>query len=646
MKLRFVCVAVACFSLIHSAGAQSSSSSLGSAPEPPPLIQFSSVATDEGGSPLNGTVNITFSLYSSQQGGEPLWSETQSNVPLDSTGHYSVPVGITKPNGVPTTLFATGEARWMGVQIAEQAEQPRVLLVSVPYALKAGDAETVGGLPPSAFVLAEPNKGAASLPSTESAAREYAAPPPSSTVTGTGTVNYLPLWNSNSNIVSSVLFQSGTGSTAQIGIGTATPLATLEVKGSGAFVGDTRIDFSGLNKGSYTPGIRFGSGNTGEAIASDRKGTINGNGIDFYTDFTPRLSITNNGNVGIGTTTPTSGILTTVANSASVVGASVTGYNATLGSNANGYDGIHVTGGNGDPNPPLGGVSGGIGLVATGGATQDAFNPGGTGGAGIVANGGDGEITGPGLIANGGSDCCGAAGATGVIGNGGQGWTGTPDSGPSADGVGGVFTGGNTAFGGDGIDGVAGSGWAGNFTGDLNVSGTITAGTKDFKIDDPLDPANKYLFHASVESSEMKTIYDGNVTTDNQGYATVRLPEWLEALNTDFRYQLTVIGQFAQAIVASEIGHNQFNIRTDKPNVKVSWQVTGVRRDAYARAHPLVVEQQKETGLRGYYIHPELYGAPLEKQIEWARHPQMMKQLQKANTQQLAAVHEHAATEK
>jgi trimeric autotransporter adhesin len=93
-----------------------------------------------------------------------------------------------------------------------------------------------------------------------------------------------------------------------------------------------------------------------------------------------------------------------------------------------------------------------------------------------------------------------------------------------------------------------------------------------------------------------------------------------------FRYQLTVIGQFAQAIVSSKISDHRFTIRTDKPNVEVSWQVTGVRHDAFAKAHPLVVEEQKDTRLRGFYIHPELYGAPQEKQIEWARHPELMRQ--------------------
>jgi len=211
---------------------------------PPPLIQFSNIATDEGGNSLSGAVNITFSLYNGQQGGEPLWTETQNNIPLDPAGHYSVELGITKPTGVPTTLFTTGEARWLGVQIAGQAEQPRVLLLSVPYALKAGDATTIGGLPPSAFVLAAPPIGAAAASTTEPGAGQN-VPPPSNPVTGTGTVNFVPLWDSTSDIVSSVLFQSGTGSTAKVGVNTTTPASTLDVKGAGTIRGTLSLPATG-----------------------------------------------------------------------------------------------------------------------------------------------------------------------------------------------------------------------------------------------------------------------------------------------------------------------------------------------------------------------------------------------------------------
>ncbi len=123
----------------------------------------------------------------------------------------------------------------------------------------------------------------------------------------------------------------------------------------------------------------------------------------------------------------------------------------------------------------------------------------------------------------------------------------------------------------------------------------------------------------------MMNIYNGNVTTDAQGNAVVTLPEWFEALNRDFRYQLTVIGQFAQAMVAGEIANHQFSIKTDKPNVKVSWQVTGVRQDAWANAHRIPVEVSKPEQERGLYMHPELFGQPSERGIVAHRHPDMHK---------------------
>ena len=125
----------------------------------------------------------------------------------------------------------------------------------------------------------------------------------------------------------------------------------------------------------------------------------------------------------------------------------------------------------------------------------------------------------------------------------------------------------------------------------------------------------------------MKNIYDGTVTTDRTGLATVTLPDWFEALNRDFRYQLTVIGQFAQAIVASEISGNQFSIRTDKPDVKVSWQVTGIRQDAFANANRIPVEVEKAPADRGRYLYPEVIGAPQTARIGYEAPPPGSEQI-------------------
>ena len=104
-----------------------------------------------------------------------------------------------------------------------------------------------------------------------------------------------------------------------------------------------------------------------------------------------------------------------------------------------------------------------------------------------------------------------------------------------------------------------------------------------------------------------------------RGDATVTLPAYFQALNSDYRYQLTVVDQFAQAIVSNQRQGNHFTIKTDKPNVMVSWQVTGIRHDPYASAHPITTEQAKPDNERGYYLHPELYGQPDRKQIDNAR---------------------------
>lgn len=161
--------------------------------------------------------------------------------------------------------------------------------------------------------------------------------------------------------------------------------------------------------------------------------------------------------------------------------------------------------------------------------------------------------------------------------------------------------------------------------GNLAVSGKITAGVKDFKIDHPLDPANKYLYHASVESSEMMNIYTGTAMMDMSGSAIVSLPDWFEAVNGDFRYQITAIGAPAPNLhIAREIDHNQFVIAGGQSGMKVSWQVTGVRHDAYAKAHPLRVSVQKSEQERGYYLHPELYGAPADKSLAAAHMARVM----------------------
>ena len=719
MKLRVACVVVGFLLSVLSTVAQTTASSTASAQVPPPLIQLSNVAADERGNTLSGVVSITFSLYTGQQGGEPLWTETQNNIQLDATGHYSVQLGVTKPAGVPTALFVTGAARWLGVRIEEQAEQPRVLLLSVPYALKAGDAATIGGLPPSAFLLAAPGTAPADSTPTTTSAAEPSAPPPAGTVTGSGTIDFIPLWTSSSNIGNSVLFQSGTGSTAKIGINTNTPDATLDVKGGTNLEGlltlpatgtatastgrtsqaqnfvassynsgtaaavnqtfqwraeplgnDTATPSGALsllfssgtaspaetglklsNKGLFTfatgqtfpntgtlTGVTTGTGSG--LTGGGTKGTLNlalktcaanqvlqfvsgawtcsNAGTGTITGVTAGTDLTGGGTSGSVTLSldttkvPQLGTANTFTANQSVTGNVTVSGSLGVGIAASPFvlrvgtfnNGLRVEGpptggagmvaasfgGNGDFAIDAPGITAGrfvvkdttgnVGIGIAKPANQldvyaqsyvNAINavgfnaPSGsdlTGGGAIAAQGGandpvGGARGGPGVYAVGGADLTGSSeGGAGVEGYGGSsssyGGYGVVGAG-GRDNAGGYFQGGSgTQETGDGVDVFPGSGYAGDFFGDVNINGTVYTGAKDFKIDHPLDPANKYLFHASVESSEMMNIYTGNITTDSQGQATVQLPEWFEVLNTDFRYQLTVIGQFAQAIIGRQ----------------------------------------------------------------------------------------------
>ena len=165
---------------------------------------------------------------------------------------------------------------------------------------------------------------------------------------------------------------------------------------------------------------------------------------------------------------------------------------------------------------------------------------------------------------------------------------------------------------------------AGDFEGDVYVNGNLAKSGGSFKIDHPLDPDNKYLSHSFVESPDMMNIYNGNVVTDLSGTAIVTMPDWFEALNRDFRYQLTVVGQFAQAIVGAKMANGHFTVRTDKPNVEVSWMVTGIRQDAWANAHRIPVEEEKLEKEKGHYLHPELFGHKGEASIV---HPKNIPQM-------------------
>lgn len=213
-----------------------------------------------------------------------------------------------------------------------------------------------------------------------------------------------------------------------------------------------------------------------------------------------------------------------------------------------------------------------------------------------------------------------------------MGATGVRGDSPNGNGVEGHFTGsgaGSGVYGTSefyGVQGFSGTsigiygktttGHAGYFDGNVSVVGTLSKSAGSFQIDHPLDPANKYLYHSFVESPDMKNIYDGVATLDARGEAWVELPAYFEALNRDFRYQLTALGRPAPSLyIADEITGNRFRIAGGNPGQRVSWQATGTRHDAYAQAHRIANEVDKPADERGRYLHPELFGQPASSAI-------------------------------
>jgi hypothetical protein len=178
--------------------------------------------------------------------------------------------------------------------------------------------------------------------------------------------------------------------------------------------------------------------------------------------------------------------------------------------------------------------------------------------------------------------------------------------------------------------------------GSVAIRGPLSKPGGSFKKDHPLDPANKYLSHSFVESPDMKNIYDGMIVLDINGEAEIELPEWFGALNKDFRYQLTAIGSPGPNLyVAEEISDTvtdfsnnnnsnkktHFKVAGGTPDMKVSWHVTGIRKDPWANAHRIQVEEDKPDKERGYYIYPELYNQPTNNGMSHLLAPEMEKEL-------------------
>jgi trimeric autotransporter adhesin len=745
----------------------------------PRLVQFSGALKDAAARPVTGVASVTFAIYAEQDGGAALWSETQ-NVLADSSGHYSLLLGAATASGVPAELFGTGQSRWLGVTVARQPELPRVLLASVPYALKAGDADTLGGLPASAYVTtqnlaalnahpattvvsggtsiiatgtgaaqpgansgaatagystASANSSAANAAGAETAGASGDAAQNSVTqaaVTGTGTAQFVPLWTSGSNLGNSKLFQATNG---YIGVNTTTPQLQLDVTGNSIFRGSVQLPPQGTANASsgqpsrsfqweaslydssknaavneafgfravpatnnvsgpaakfdlfYGPGggtltdlglsigntgvITFVPGQTfGGSVNLPASGAILLNGSPFISGGTSDNAVFgvdalpnqagSEDNVAVGqfAMVNSTNSLENVAvgtgalpNAAGANGDVAIGFEA-LEADTTAVEGVAVgdqalyktsTGNSNVAVGPQAGYSNTTGSQNTFlGPFTDTASPGLTNataiGAGAYVTNSDtvvvGSIVGvnsalqsvhvgigtttPGYALEVDDTDTGPMGHSAIYGitpvpdhNGIIG-AATANNGGSN---GGYFTSASPSGAGLVATNTAG-GLAASLQGDVQITGKLTKGGGSFKIDDPIDPAGKYLSHSFVESPDMMNIYNGNVVLDAHGRAVIEMPKWFGALNRDFRYQLTAIGAPGPKLyVAEEMHDNHFKIAGGKAGMKVSWMVTGIRQDAWANANRIPTEEEKPADQQGRYLHPELFGAGPEKSV-------------------------------
>jgi hypothetical protein len=465
-------------------------------------------------------------------------------------------------------------------------------------------------------------------------------------VLGEGTPGTITKWTGSgivNTIGNSVMIEDGAG---RIGIGTATPTSKLTVRGmiettlGGYKFPDGTVQTSAFSAGQVVSSLNNLKGDVTIAAGAN-------------------ITITPSGKTLI-IAAPNS--LTSISHDATITG------NGTSGSPLGVAIPVNLIGSGPDSILNVRHTDGGTGVAVEGSVRVKASDfsvPGfasfavqaiggkasaGSGGDGVSAAGGEGLNAGEGVRTVGGNSS-GAIGGNGVnarggdstnLGVGGFGGHGVTTIGGLGIGAGRSGGIGIIANGGLSQDGAT-RGDAGQFIGNVEVTGNLSKGGGSFKIDHPLDPENKYLYHSFVESPDMKNIYDGVVKLDANGEAVVELPEWFQALNRDYRYLLTAIGAPAPTLfIAEEVRNNRFKIAGGFPGLKVSWQVTGIRQDAFANKNRIQIEEEKTERERGTFLHPEAFAQPEERAVEWARHPELMRQMKETRLKQMEEMKQKA----
>jgi hypothetical protein len=568
----------------------------------PQMISYQGRLTSSVGSAVNDTVELVFSICSDSLCSVQLWSEYHSGV-IVTDGLFDAMLGSTNP--IQAAVF-DGSVRFLSVSMNGVPVSRRLPMVSVAYAYRSAKSDTAG------YALSSSGGG------------DITAVVADTGLSGGSTSGEARLRLAASGVLSRHIKD---GEITDVDVSMSANISPLKILGVGA----TRGISNTFTETNWFQGLLRVGDSTFRATDD---------GVTLGNNDTPSQSYLLHAERNHNTASTRYGLYSYLNNISTGTIYGIYGWaNAPTAGSANGGIVYGVYGRGQSDNNSRYGVRGYADMTTAAQSTGSSYGLYGTGYDGESAYGayctGSSAVQGYGVYgkASGNSNTSyGIYGeatanpyATGVMavahnntasGTGVHGYV--HDNGSASIGVAG------TADYNSGIGyGIYGSAygnayadWAGYFSGDVNVTGTIVKSAGKTLIDHPLDPENKYLQHSSVESPDMKNIYDGNATTDANGDAVVVLPDYFEALNKDFRYQLTAVGQFAQAIVAKEIENNQFSIKTDKPNVKVSWQVTGIRHDPYAEANRIQVEMTKPANAAGLHRHPEAYGLTREQSID------------------------------
>ncbi len=565
-----------------------------------------------GAGPANGQYDLQFTLYDALTGGNQVGSpsvNTFTNQTV-SNGLFNVTLNFG-------TAAFQGDARWLEIAVrptggsSYNTLSPRQPMTPAPYAMSLMPGAVISGTSSSPLLTASNGTGTGVNGYTNN---NY--PSLNAAVVGTNAGN------------GNGVYATTNGGWAVNGVTTGN--GGIGVRG----VADSSIGIGVVGSSASGQGV-YGNSSSGEGVHGNSTSGVAIHGTSASGEGVYGDSTGNDGVHGRASLTVKSGVF----------GENIGGGYGVYGSTTSNFPSLRagVRGNNNGSDPGVFGTSSGWGVyglstdsIGVHGQSSSNYGVDGesTSGTGVIGHtNGSGygvlgiSTDGDGMrgVSTNGTGVVGVSTANGAI----SGVFGVNDSaagygvhGLSAAGIG-IWGNSSTGEGvrgqsdsGNGVVGIASSstGYAGLFqgdvqvTGDIHVMGTVYGTTKNFKIDDPLDPANKYLNHSVIESSDMKDLYDGVAVLDTTGEVWVQMPSWFDALNKDFRYQLTAIGAPGPNLyIAQELTGNRFKIAGGSAEMKVSWMITGIRHDLYAEHNPMQVEQEKPATERGTYMHPEYY---------------------------------------